>query len=257
MSTVARRHTAAVRAPRLKPVSGGMDAGSASGARSWAGSALGAGLMGPGRRAAWRRFALRRWLAAAFAGLAVLGGLGALQAQTAPETSAVVVARTDLPAGQRITASDVEVTAWPVSVVPGGVVSDPGLVVGRVLASSVGPGEALTQSRLVGPGLLVGQAPGLVAAIVPLLDSAAGLLARPGVRVDVVASSGDVVARNAVVLAVPRSADRSTAGWGSGEGEPDSVVVAVESAVAAALARGGGGDAPGGGSGFALVLHPQ
>lgn len=239
-------------------MSGGMEAGPASGARSWAGSGLGGGLMGPGRRAAWRRFALRRGLAAAFAGLAVLGGLGALQAQTAPATSAVVVARTGLPAGQRITASDVEVRAWPVSVTPPrGMVSEPGLVVGRVLASPVGPGEALTPSRLVGPGLLEGQAPGLVAAVVPLLDGAAGLLARPGVRVDVVASSGEVVARDAVVLAVPQSADRSTAGWGSGDSEPDSVVVAVESAVAPALARGGDGDAPGGGSGFALVLHPQ
>jgi Flp pilus assembly protein CpaB len=213
--------------------------------------------MGRGRRAAWRRFALRRGLAAAFAGLAVLGGLGALQAQTAPTTSAVVVARTDLPGGQRITASDVEVRAWPVSVAPRGAVSDPGLVVGRVLASSVGPGEALTPSRLVGPGLLEGQAPGVVAAVVPLLDGAAGLLARPGVRVDVVTPSGEVVARDAVVLAVPQGADRSTAGWGSGGSEPDSVVVAVESAVAPALARGGGGDAPGGGSGFALLLHPQ
>lgn len=215
------------------------------------------GLVGPGRRAAWRRFALRRGLAAAFAALAVLGGLGALQAQTAPETSAVVVARTDLPAGQRITASDVMVRAWPVSVAPRGVVSDPAVVVGRVLASAVGSGEAITPRRLVGPGLLEGQAPGLVAAVVPLLDGAAGLLARPGVRVDVVASSGEVVARDAVVLAVPEGADRSTAGWASGDGGPDSVVVAVESAVAPALARGGDGDAPGGGSGFALVLHPQ
>lgn len=180
-----------------------------------------------------------------------------MRAQTAPETASVVVARTTLAAGQRIASGDVEVRHWPLALLPKGVVGDAATVVGRVLASPVAPGEALTASRWVGPGLLDGQPSGLVAAVVPLLDGAAGQLARPGVRVDVVASSGEVVARDAVVLAVPGGSDQSGGGWGQAEMAPASVVVAVETGPAAAFARGGGGDAPGDGSGFALVLHPQ
>jgi pilus assembly protein CpaB len=191
------------------------------------------------------------------AGLAVIGGLEAMRAQTAPQTTPVVVARTTLAAGQHIASGDVEVRHWPVSLLPQGVVGQPSTVVGRVLAAPVAAGEALTASRWVGPGLLAGQPPGLVAAVVPLIDDAAGLLARPGVRVDVVASSGDVVARDAVVLAVPEAAAQSPGGWGLAEGTPDSVVVAVEAEIAPVLARGGGDSAAGSGSGFALVLHPQ
>jgi pilus assembly protein CpaB len=236
------------------PISGGPRGG--DGVRRSGGlrSAL-QGLVGGGRRAAWRRFALRRGLASAFAGLAVLGGLGTLGEQVAPRTVPVAVARTALAAGQRISPADLEIQRWPASIAPRGAMRDAGAAAGHVLAGPVGPGEALTDTRWVGSSLLVGQPAGFVAAVVPLLDRATSLLARPGARVDVVSPSGEVVARGAVVLAPPPGGS-SGGVWDSGAEGPDSVVVAVEASIAPALARGGSPDGTAG-TGFALVAHPD
>lgn len=209
------------------------------------------GLVGPGRRAAWRRFVLRRMVAAVLAATAVLGVLGTVREQAAPRSVPVVVARTDLAAGQRIAAGDVAIARWPAALAAGGMVSESDSVVGQVLAAPVGVGEALTPSRLIGPGLLAGQPPGSVAAVVPLSDPVARLLARPGTHVDVVAGSGEVVARGAVVLAAPGP---SPGVWSGGDDQPGSVVVALDAGAAPALARGGPADG-GIGGGFSLVAH--
>ena len=79
---------------------------------------------------------------------------------------------------------DLRTAACPAAV-PGGSARQPA-VLGRVVAGPVRRGEALTDARLVGPGLTAGLDPQESAAVpVRLADAEAAALVRPGDRVDV------------------------------------------------------------------------
>ena len=185
-----------------------------------------------------RAAARRRWLlAAGLAAAAVATALPALA--PAPAAAArVLSAAHDLPAGTTLTAADVAPLTLPVASVPDGALPVAEPVLGRQLAGAVRRGEALTDVRLVGPGLLAGlggAGGSLVAVPVRLADPAAVLLLRPGDRVDVLAAgtspdapaSAAVVAAAAPVLAVPAP---------TADGEGGLVVLAVPPATAARLA---------------------
>jgi Flp pilus assembly protein CpaB len=143
-----------------------------------------------------------------------------------------VVAAGDLPAGHVLDASDLVVEPRPPSQRPDAAVSDPGRLVGEVLATPLTAREIVTSSRLRGPGLLSGQPPGTVAMSVPVLDpQAAGVTS--GSRVDLYASgSGDRVARDVAVLAT-RVPEAST--WSSGGAA--SITIALDEQSASAVSR--------------------
>lgn len=145
---------------------------------------------------------------------AVLLALGALALALRPEPPPssgpvpvpVVVAADGLPSGRTLAAGDLALARLPPEVVPDGVVADPGLLVGRVLAGAVRAGEPLTDARLVGPGLTSGLPAGQVAAPVRLADVAVAALVRTGDRVDVLAvpdgaAAAETVAEGVLVLA--------------------------------------------------------
>ena len=116
----------------------------------------------------------------------------------------VVVATHDLPAGARVTDADLESVEFRPGTEPDGLVEDPA---GRLLASSVRRGEAVTDARLVGPTLVDGH-PALVATPVRIPDAAMAALLNVGDRVDVLAADPQggptrEVAGPALVLAVP------------------------------------------------------
>ena len=75
----------------------------------------------------WRRIVLarRRSLAALLAAVAVLAGVRAAGAPAAP-TSAVTVARVDLPGGTVLRAGHLETRRLPRDAVPAGAAADPG-----------------------------------------------------------------------------------------------------------------------------------
>ena len=187
-------------------------------------------------RRAWRRvLARRRPLAALFAALAVLTAVRAASQDPDP-TVEVLVAAADLPGGTTIGTSDVVVAHFREDTAPAGALRPADQAVGRVLAAPLRRGEALTDVRLVTPGLLAGY-PGLVATPVRVADAASAALLRVGDRVDLVAADPEgrtavPVARRAPVVALPRSA---TADQGL---EPGGlVVVAVPEEQALTLAR--------------------
>ena len=161
-------------------------------------------------RRGWRRvLARRRPLAALCAALAVLTAVRAASAEPYP-TVEVVVAAADLPGGTTVAPQDLHRETFRADSLPAGAVASAGDAVGRVLAAPVRQGEALTDLRLVGPGLLDGY-PGLVATPVRIADAASVALLRVGDRVDLVAAdpegrSAQPVARGAPVVAVPRAA---------------------------------------------------
>ena len=150
----------------------------------------------------------------------------------APQLQPVVVAARSLEAGRALEAEDLTVGSHPPDAVPEGVVAEPELLIGRVLAGAVRGGEPLTDARLVGPGLTSLLPTGQVAAPVRLADLAVAGLVRTGDLVDVLATGPD--AAEAETLA---SSVRVLAAGGSGDGPTAGLLlVAVDTATAARLA---------------------
>ena len=147
----------------------------------------------------------------------------ALRPETAPastgtaEVVPVAVFAHDLPAGAVLTPADLAVARYPPAAVPAGAVTDPDRMLRRVLAGSVRAREAVTDARLVGPGLTSLLPAGQVAAPVRLADLSVAALVRTGDRVDVLATAPDapaaeVVAPGALVLATSGAAEQPGAG---------------------------------------------
>lgn len=151
----------------------------------------------------------RRPVAVVLIGVAVAASLRSV-APPAPETTTLLVAARDLPAGEAIAVGDLVETEVPPGVVPEGVAGDP---VGRLLAAPLRRGEPVTVVRLVGPELAAA-APGSVAVPLRLSDAGQAALLTPGDRVDLVATDPQAgttehIARDATVLAVPEAASAS------------------------------------------------
>ena len=168
----------------------------------------------------------------------------------APATTPVVTAAADLAPGTVLAVDDLAAVAVPVERAPAGSVADPAELTGRVLASPVRAGEAVTDVRLVGPGLWSQVPAGEVAAPVRLADLAVATLLRAGDRVDVLSTTGadgvggavpavELVARGALVLSAPAAADPG-AGVGSGT-DSGLLVLAVPPDTARLLAAAGAG----------------
>lgn len=175
----------------------------------------------------------RGLLSAGLAAAAVAVALPTLAPTPAP-TVRVITAGHDLVPGIPLKPADLMLVPWPRSVAPAGALTSLADAVGRVVAGPVRTGEALTDVRLVGAGLLV-RGRHLVATPVRLADQATTGLLHAGDRVDVLAVRTDApqaiavtVASGLEVLAVPAA----------GEADPDGglVVLAATPETAAKLA---------------------
>lgn len=127
---------------------------------------------------------LRRPLASLFA--AAAAGLALLALRPGPPPSVpVLAAARDLPAGKRLTPSDLHQVSLPPAAAPSGALSK---ATGRVLAGPMRQGEPLTDARVLGEPLLHGYGPGTVATPVRIADPAAVHLLHPGDHIDVLAT---------------------------------------------------------------------
>ena len=170
----------------------------------------------------------RAVLAAGLTAAAVATALPVLAPEPARAFAAVAAAH-DLVPGRPLTSADLTTVA--LAALPDGALTAVDEVVGRAVAGPVRAGEALTDVRLLGSGLV--RAPGLVATPVRLADPATASLLRAGDRVDVLAAPTDGAVAEAVtvaagleVLSVPATAD----------GEGALVVLSATPAAAARLA---------------------
>ena len=150
----------------------------------------------------------------------------------APPLQPVVVAARSLEAGRAVETGDLAIGRYPPGTAPTGIVAEPELLIGRVLAGAVRAGEPLTDARLVGPGLTSLLPAGQVAAPVRLADLAVAGLVRTGDLVDVLATVPDAteaetLAPGVRVLAAGGSGDDPAAGL---------LLVAVDTVTAARLA---------------------
>ncbi len=140
---------------------------------------------GPERRA--RLFLARRRRSLGIAAVLLASWLTIRSAAPSPAPTVLVsLAARDLPAGHRLSTDDLRPGPWPARAAPQGRLR---AAAGQVLAAPVRAGEPLTDARVIGPGLLAGQAPGTVAVPVRLGAPAAGLLVRAGDHVDNLSSA--------------------------------------------------------------------
>jgi pilus assembly protein CpaB len=158
----------------------------------------------------------------------------------------IVVAARDLPAGARLSGSDVRVIAWPADLRPPGAMSRPSQVIGRRLAGPIRAHEALTGTRLTGGDLTAGLPPQLRAVPVELTSSAMPDLVRVGDRIDLLVNdqpdgdatpvpSAHVLAEGVRVLAVSgRPADPGA------DGESTGLIVAADQPTALRIAAASG-----------------
>jgi pilus assembly protein CpaB len=162
------------------------------------------------------RVGLHRALAAGLVAAASAVGLRALAPTPAIGVPVLVAAR-DLPAGHRLTGSDLRVARWAPGSAPDGAQAQASALLGRISAGPLRRGSALTDADLLGPGILAGQPAGLVAVPVRLADPAAALLAHRGDQVDVLAATSfTTVVSRAVVLVEPFVPSESGSSTGSG-----------------------------------------
>lgn len=162
-------------------------------------------LFGPSRRSRWRRWALRRGVAAACAVAAVLILVPLVRPPTSP-TSEVLVAARDLPTGAVLTATDLrpgQVAGGPDAAGAVGAVSNSRDLVGRRLTSGVQSGEVVTSGRLVPRTAAEGLPLDTVAAHVLHADEGSLDLVSAGQRVTLFAATGgEALARDVLVLGV-------------------------------------------------------
>jgi Flp pilus assembly protein CpaB len=172
------------------------------------------------RLAGWPRRVVIGVLLVVAAVLAVRPDGAQAPAAAVGATEHVVVAARDLAAGTELAAADLRIVSMPVGIVPSGSSPRAAGLIGRIAAAAIRRGEALTDARVVGPGLTAGLGPGESAAVpVRIADPDAAALVRVGDRVDVLgtpvapdgtqatASETVTVASAVRVLAVLRSRD--------------------------------------------------
>jgi pilus assembly protein CpaB len=179
----------------------------------------------PPGRLGWRRgLLLRRALAAALAGLALVLALApADRAAVVP----VVVAAADLPAGAALRAADLTVREWPADLAPGGALRAVPDADGRSLVGAARAGEPITDARLVAAPGHGGVGPDGAVVAVRLADAGVAAVLTPGSRVDVVAAGERadqpvVLTADATVQAVLGPDQRAGPGSGIGSGAASS-----------------------------------
>lgn len=187
----------------------------------------------------------RRLLAALFCCAAVGVTVQALMPEDAAQTP-VVTAGSDLPAGQTLEEGSLAVRTLPAGAVPPGTFSSPSELAGRRLATPLLAGTPVSETSLVGAGLLTGAPPGTAAVPVRPADPSVLELLRPGQLVDVVQSGSDPYgepgAATVLAAAVPVlwTSPAAAGSWPGDGSESGLVVVAAAPNEASALAAASG-----------------
>jgi pilus assembly protein CpaB len=124
--------------------------------------------------------------------LCVAAALAVQQLTPAPATTVTALASvSDLPAGKTLAPEDVLTLDVPPGLVPGGSFSNKAAIQGKQLAVALRKGQLLSDSQLLGPGLLAGSPPGSAAVPLRMADPASIQLVSPGQLVNVVLTSGN------------------------------------------------------------------
>ena len=147
----------------------------------------------------------RREISAGLAALGVLILLSIIRSAT-PTIHAITTVR-DLPAGHKITSSDLSSHKIPSSLSWSGLVTESDLVIGKVTSHSLSSGAPISKSDVISSDLLNGFSSNQIAISIPISSSRIDAYLTSGNRINVYATQNGepakLVAFNAVVLFVP------------------------------------------------------
>ena len=170
--------------------------------------------------------------------LCLAAGITVQQLTPAPAfTVSVFAAAGDLAAGEILGPEDLTVLSVPRDLVPAGSYGGNESPHGKQLAVAVRKGQLLSDSQLLGPGLLAGSPPGTAAVPLRMADPASIQLLSPGQLVNVVMTTGDsfdqTAASQVLAAAVPvlwTSEHGSEAGQWLAAGETEGLMVVAADA---------------------------
>ena len=170
--------------------------------------------------------------------LCVAAGIAVQQLTPAPAyTVSAFAAAQDLPAGETLGPEDLTLLSIPRSLVPAGSYGSGDSPQGRQLAVALRKGQLLSDSQLLGPGLLAGSPPGSAAVPLRMADPASIQLLSPGQLVNVVMTTGDsfgqTAASQVLAASVPvlwTSEHGSEAGQWLAAGETEGLMVVAADA---------------------------
>jgi pilus assembly protein CpaB len=165
--------------------------------------------------------------------LCIAAGIAVHQLTPAPaDTATTLAAARDLPAGTALAAADLAPVKIPPQLVNAGSITDPSEATGKQLAAPLRKGQLLTDSQLLGPGLLAGAPPGSAAVPLRMADPSSIQLVSPGQLVNVVLTGANGYAQNSpsqvLASSVPvlwTSGQGGKTGQWLGTGETDGLIV--------------------------------
>ena len=96
----------------------------------------------------------------------------------------------DLPAGTALSGADVLPVSVPPGMMPSGAFTDAAALQGKQLAAPLRKGQLLSDTQLLGPGLLTGTPPGSAAVPLRMADPLSIQLVAPGQLVNIVMTNG-------------------------------------------------------------------
>jgi len=161
------------------------------------------------------------------------------------DTLSVLAAARDLPSGTALSATDLTVTDIPPWMLTAGSLARISEAAGKQLAAPLRKGQLLTDSQLLGPGLLTGTPPGSAAVPLRMADPSSIQLVSPGQLVNVVLTGANGYdqqsASEVLASAVPvlwTSGQGGKTGQWLGTGETDGLIVVAAAPEQAARLAG-------------------
>lgn len=177
--------------------------------------------------------------------LCAAAGSSVQQLTPAPaHTVTALASARDLPAGTALSSNEVVRVEVPPGMVPAGAFADTAAIVGKQLAGPLRKGQLISDTQLLGPGLLAGTPPGSAAVPLRMADPSSIQLVAPGQLVNIVMTNGSDYGKAAesqvLAASVPvlwTSGQGGQTGPWPGTGETEGlIVVAADPDQARALA---------------------
>jgi pilus assembly protein CpaB len=199
----------------------------------------------PGRRRLLSWLSRNRRLTIALL-LCVAAGITVQQLTPPPaDTATTLTAARDLPAGTALAAADLAPVMVPPQLINAGSIADSAEATGKQLAAPLRKGQLLTDSQLLGPGLLTGAPPGSAAVPLRMADPSSIQLVSPGQLVNVVLTGSNGYDQNSpsqvLASSVPvlwTSGQGGKTGQWLGTGETDGLIVVAAAPEQAARLAG-------------------
>ncbi|MBP1135446.1 Flp pilus assembly protein CpaB [Arthrobacter sp. PvP023] len=165
--------------------------------------------------------------------LCAAAGIAVQQLTPAPaHTVTALASARDLAAGTALSGNEVVPVKVPPGMVPSGAVADVSAIQGKQLAAPVRKGQLISDTQILGPGLLAGAKPGSAAVPLRMADPSSIQLVAPGQLVNIVMTNGTDFGKTAesevLAASVPvlwTSGQGGQTGQWLGTGETEGLIV--------------------------------